>query len=123
MHPILTVRIVFTAVLVTLGVVGCLLPFPRFSLIVLRVACSATGVLGLVIPIALLSHNQGWGNVWERLWTSDGISWGDSREKGLSAGFCLFLLAGLVCDTFLHKKIGENPDEVRFPRMYAGIYT
>ena len=53
-----------------------------------------------------------WANVWERFWVMNGDDWGTSKEKGLSATYCLLLATGLVSDWFLHIKFGENPDEV-----------
>lgn len=110
-HPSLVARIALLAVLATVGTVLCLLPFPRVRHGFTRLACSSAGSFGLVICIAILMRNSSWGNVWERLWINNDNDWGTSSEKGLSAAYCLFLCAGLACDTFLHHRFGENPDE------------
>lgn len=111
-HPTLIVRIVLVAVFTVLGTVLCLLPFPRVGQIALRLASCTLGSFGTVLCIAILARNPAWANVWERLWMHDGTTWGTSQEKGLSAGYCLLICLGLACDTFLHTKFGENPDEV-----------
>lgn len=73
---------------------------------------SSTGSFGLVLSISLMAHIPAWSSVWDRLWISDNIEWGTPGEKGLSAGFCLFLLTGTACDWFLKSRFGENPDQV-----------
>jgi len=72
---------------------------------------SATGAFGVVLSIALLSHTLAWANVWERYWETNSLLWGTSKERGLSAAFCLFLLAGMVGDFLLSHMFGECPDE------------
>lgn len=89
-----------------------LLPLPRIQHSAVRFATASTGSFGLVLSIALLSHIPSWANVWERLWATDGLTWGTSKEKGLSAGFCLFLCAGMASDWLLRRTFGECPDEV-----------
>ncbi|KAJ7049435.1 hypothetical protein C8F01DRAFT_1183301 [Mycena amicta] len=78
-----------------------------------RFGASATGALGVVLSIALLANIPSWVNVWDRLWEAEDstATWGTAREKGLSAGFFLFLGAGIACDFFLRRKFGECPDE------------
>lgn len=78
----------------------------------LRTSTSAVGSFGLVLSIALFSHIEPWSNIWERLWVHDDILWGSAREKGLSAGFFLFLALGIGIDWWLKFKFGENPDQV-----------
>lgn len=95
-----------------IGIILSLLPFAGIRDIALRFANASTGSFGLVLSIAILVRNTAWGNVWERLWVSDGDGWGTSREKGLSAAYCLLFCAGTACDWLLHIKLGENPDEV-----------
>jgi len=111
-HPPLLSRIVLAAVFALLGTVVCLLPFPCYARVVTRIATSSLGAFGLTVSVALFAHSATWGNVWERLWVLDGIGWGNSKEKGLSAAFCFLFALGLISDWFLHTKIGENPDEV-----------
>lgn len=113
-HPSLLTRVVLTAVFTPIGTLFCLLPFPHCARIALRVAASSLGAFGITEAVALFIRNPAWGNVWERYWMHDGIAWGTSSEKGLSAGFCFFFVTGLVCDWFLHAKVGENPDEVSY---------
>jgi len=45
------------------------------------------------------------------LWVRDDIRWGSAQEKGLSAGFFLFLASGVGTDWWLRSKYGENPDQ------------
>ncbi|THG97782.1 hypothetical protein EW026_g4288 [Hermanssonia centrifuga] len=119
MHPALLTRIVLTAVFVPIGTILCLLP--RFTRIALRIACASMGSFGIVLAIALLAHIPAWGDVWERYWIHDGSDWGTSKEKGLSAAFCLLFSTGLASDWFIHSKFGENPDE-KWDR-YLANYT
>lgn len=112
-HPPLLARIILAAVFTPLGTILCLLPFPRYARPALTVASVCIGAFGIVMTIALFAHNNSWSNVWDRFWVSDGVGWGSSKEKGLSAAFCFLLCAGLLGDWYLHTKIGENPDEVR----------
>ena len=100
------------AVFVPLGLMLCLLPFPKLSRVSLRLACASSGAFGIVLSIAIMSRVSAWANVWERLWVEDGDDWGTSKERGLSAAYCLLLTTGLVSDWFFHLKFGENPDEV-----------
>lgn len=122
-HPSLLTRIALTAVFAPLGMVLCLLPFPRIARVSYRVASASTGAFGVVLTIALMGHVSAWSNVWERYWVQDGGDWGTSKEKGLSAAYCLLLASGLVCDWFLHLKFGENPDEVSLMSLVFYIYT
>jgi hypothetical protein len=89
-----------------------MLPFSHCSRIALRVAASSLGAFGVTETIALYAHNAAWGNVWERLCMRDGLGWGTSSEKALSAAFCFIFVGGLASDWYLHRHIGENPDEV-----------
>jgi hypothetical protein len=91
----------------------CLLPLPSFQHGAIRLSASAAGAFGLVLTIALLSRIDPWANVWERLWVADGSTWGSTKEKGLSAIWCLFLALGVGTDWQLKRRFGENPDEVR----------
>ena len=91
----------------------CLLPIARTQHTFVRLAMSSVGAFGTVQSIALLANISSWIEVWGRLWLKDGSNWGNTQEKGLSAAFCLFVLAGIATDWFLRKKLGENPDEVR----------
>jgi len=78
---------------------------------ILRTSSSAIGSFGLVVSIAIFSRIEPWSNVWERLWVHDDIRWGSAQEKGLSAGFFLFLASGVSTDWWLRSKFGENPDQ------------
>lgn len=117
-HPSLLTRIVLISITTPLLTLLTLLPFPKVQYASLRFASSTTGSFGLIISIALLSKKPilAWANVWERLWLVDSTGtneqWGTSAEKGLSAGFCLFLVLGIVCDWFLNRRFGECPDQV-----------
>ncbi|KAI0698084.1 hypothetical protein BC835DRAFT_1413230 [Cytidiella melzeri] len=121
-HPSLLTRIVLAGVFTPLGTILCLLPFPRGARIALRVGASSLGAFGVTETVAIFSHNPAWGNVWDRFWMHDGLAWGTGVEKGLSAAFCFFFVAGLACDWFLHAKIGENPDE-KWDRYLADYAT
>ena len=90
----------------------CLLPIARTQHVFVRFGMSSLGSFGIIHSIALLAHIVSWTEVWDRLWIKDGSNWGTPQEKGLSTGFCLFLLLGTTTDFFLRKKFGENPDEV-----------
>ncbi|KAJ6504256.1 hypothetical protein C8R47DRAFT_1174810 [Mycena vitilis] len=112
-HPSLLARIIITAVSASTATLFVLLPIPRVQRTAVRLAASSTGAFGLVLSIALLAHIPAWANVWERLWVPADLTatWGTIAEKGLSAGFFLFLAAGMACDWFLRRKFGECPDE------------
>jgi hypothetical protein len=45
------------------------------------------------------------------LWVHDDIQWGSAQEKGLNAGFFLFLASGIGTNWWLRFKFGENPDQ------------
>jgi hypothetical protein len=113
-HPSLITRVTLVAVFVPLLTVPTLLPLPRFQPIFVRLVMSSTGAFGLVLSIALMVRVAAWENVWDRLWVNESLSWGTAHEKGLSAGFCLFLVVGTASDWFLKTRFGENPDQVRF---------
>ena len=89
-----------------------LLPLVKFQHASLRFATASMGSFGVIVAIAALAHVPAWANVWERLWLTASIEWETSKEKGLSAGFCLFLCAGMVSDWFLKRTFGECPDQV-----------
>ncbi|KAK7050406.1 hypothetical protein R3P38DRAFT_2864492 [Favolaschia claudopus] len=112
-HPPVLARVIVTAIFGATSTLLVLLPIPTVQHWAVRFSSASTGAFGLVLSIALLAHIPEWANVWERLWQS--VSpvdiWGTGREKGLSAGFCLFLVAGIACDWFLRRKFGECPDE------------
>ena len=116
-HPTLLARIALAAVFTPIGTVLCLLPFPRVARASLRIACASAGAFGMVLTIALMARVPAWGNAWERFWVQNGSDWGTSKEKGLSAAYCLLLLTGILCDWFLHHRFGENPDEVCYMRI------
>jgi len=111
LHPSLTTRIILTAIGLPIIMVLTLLPLIHFQRAALRFATSVTGAFGMVLSIALLSHILAWANVWERYWESDSLSWGTSKEKGLSAAFCLFLCTGMASDWLLRRMFGECLDE------------
>ncbi|KAJ7489469.1 hypothetical protein FB451DRAFT_1024640 [Mycena latifolia] len=112
-HPSLLARIIITAILAPTLTLFVLLPIPRIQHSAVRCATASTGAFGLVLSIALLANIPAWANVWERLWVAQDLSntWGTSKEKGLSVGFCLFFAAGVACDWLLKRKFGECPDE------------
>ncbi|CAL1713392.1 unnamed protein product [Somion occarium] len=110
-HPSLVTRIVITAVFTILGTVACLLPFPAFSHVPVRLAASATGAFGIILSLALLTHLPAWTDVWERYWVRDDIEWGNVKEKGLSAAYCFIFVIGVACDWALHRYYGEDPDD------------
>ncbi|KAI0088722.1 hypothetical protein BDY19DRAFT_1048650 [Irpex rosettiformis] len=110
-HPPLLSRIILSAIFVTIGTILILLPFPHCSRITLRIASSSLGAFGVVLSIALFCKSLAWGDVWDRFYLHDGLTWGSSTERGLSAVWCLLFLGGTACDWYLHRRIGENPDE------------
>ncbi|KAF5340491.1 hypothetical protein D9758_014566 [Tetrapyrgos nigripes] len=110
-HPSFLTRIVFTCVITPILTVLALLPLQRFQRPSLRMAASSIGAFGLVVSIALLSKIPSWANVWSRYWLKASEEWGGAKERGLSAGFCLFLLAGVGSDWLLSRFVGECPDE------------
>ena len=112
-HPSLVTRIALVAVFAPTLAILTPLPIARLQPILLRISASAVGSFGLVLSIALFSRIEPWSNVWERLWVRDDIRWGSAQEKGLSAGFFLFLASGIATDWWLKFKFGENPDQVR----------
>jgi hypothetical protein len=107
----LIVRVVFVSVFTPLLTLLCTVPIKATQHVSLRLAAASTGSFGLIIAIALLSHQNPWSNVYTRLWTHDGAGWGTRAEQGLSAGYCLFLAVGCVSDWYLHRRFGENPDQ------------
>jgi hypothetical protein len=111
-HPSLMARVILVIVILFIFTIFVLLPIRRCQRGFIRTAMSASGSFGVILSIALLAKAPAWSNVWERLWVSDSINWGTPQEKGLSAGFCLFLCAGAACDWFLKFRFGENPDKV-----------
>jgi hypothetical protein len=90
-----------------------LLPYLTHSF--LRFSTASTGSFGIVLSIALLLDPPAtsWANAWERLWVSDGQSWGTSQEKGLVAAWVFFTGLGVIDDWALRKWLGDNPDEVK----------
>ncbi|KAK7052380.1 hypothetical protein R3P38DRAFT_2860009 [Favolaschia claudopus] len=112
-HPPVLARVIVTAIFGATSTLLVLLPIPTVQHWAVRFSSASTGAFGLVLSIALLAHIPEWANAWERLWlpVSSVDIWGTGREKGLSAGFCLFLAAGIACDWFLRRKFGECPDE------------
>ncbi|KAF8325349.1 hypothetical protein F5887DRAFT_1085593 [Amanita rubescens] len=79
----------------------------------LRFCTASTGSFGLVLSIALLLKPPAasWANVWDRLWVSNGVGWGTSQEKGLTAAWTFFTCLGIVEDWALRRWLGEDPDE------------
>ncbi|KAF7303746.1 hypothetical protein MIND_00604200 [Mycena indigotica] len=112
-HPSLLARIIITAIFVPTSTLFVLLPIPKIQRSAVRFGASVTGAFGVVLSIALLANIPSWANVWDRLWEAQDETgtWGTTKEKGLSAGFFLFLTAGIVCDFFLRRTFGECPDE------------
>ena len=116
-HPSLKARIVLVSIFTALGFVICLLPSAKYQHAFLRLATSSAGAFGVVLSIATLANIPVWREVWSRLWIAEANGWGSSIEKGLSTVYCVLLLFGCSCDWFLHRKLGENPDEVRAPAL------
>ena len=114
-HPSLLTRIALVVVFASTLAILTPLPIARLRPILLRISTSAVGSFGLVLSIALFSRIEPWSNAWERLWVHDDIRWGSAQEKGLSAGFFLFLASGIGADWWLKFKFGENPDQVHHP--------
>lgn len=110
-HPSLLTRIALVAVFASTLAILTPLPIARVQPILLRISSSAAGSLGLILSIALFFGTEPWSNVWERLWVHDDIRWGSAQEKGLSAGFFLFLASGASADWWLRFRFGENPDQ------------
>jgi hypothetical protein len=85
------------------------------------------GAFGIVLATALIAGIPAWANVWDRLWLQDDAEWGTVKEKGLSAAWCFLLVLGATCDFLLHRKFGENPDQVRnastLPAQRLGVDT
>jgi len=112
-HPSLLTRVALVAIFASTLAILTPLPIVHLQPMLLRTSASAVGSFGLVLSIALFSHIEPWSNVWERLWVHDDIQWGSAQEKGLSAGFFLFLTSGIGTNWWLRFKFGENPDQVR----------
>ncbi|KAI0643095.1 hypothetical protein C8Q79DRAFT_981567 [Trametes meyenii] len=110
-HPSLLTRHVLIAVFTPIGLIMCLLPIARTQHVFVRVGLTSAGSFGTVLSIALLARLPAWSDVWDRLWVHNGSGWGTTKEKGLSAAFCLFLLLGIASDWLLKLKLGENPDQ------------
>ncbi|KAF8648403.1 hypothetical protein AX16_006312 [Volvariella volvacea WC 439] len=110
-HPSLQSRLIFVGICMPLFLILCVIPFERTWRFSLRLANASTGSFGVTLAISLLRNIKAWGNVWERLWVKDHLEWGGSHEQGLSAGWCLMMVAGVAVDWLLHKKIGECPDQ------------
>ena len=111
-HPSLPTRVALVAIFASTLAILTPLPITHIQPILIRTSTSAVGSFGLVLSIALFSHIEPWSDVWERLWVHDDIRWGSAPEKGLSAGFFLFLVLGMGADWWLRFKFGENPDQV-----------
>lgn len=110
-HPSLLTRQIFCAIAVPILTLFTILPIAKVQHGALRFAFASTGSFGIILAISLFARIPSWSNVWERYWISDGNDWHTGQERGLSAGYCLFLLFGGVCDFFLHRMVGECPDE------------
>ena len=133
LHPSLTGRRILLAVLTILVSIptvficvispripvtqnsSCLTFLQYFVHPLLRFCTASTGSFGLVVSIGLLLNPpaKSWANVFERLWVSDGMGWGSSQEKGLTAAWAFFAFIGIVNDWALRRWFGEDPDEVR----------
>lgn len=119
-HPALQSRIILTAIFLPLFallvLIAGIIPRLRYTLMhpMLRICTASTGSFGVIgaVSILLKPQEQGWANAWERLWISDG-EWGSSKERGLSAAWAVFFVAGMATDWALNRWIGECPDEVR----------
>ena len=111
-HPSLLSRQILAAIFIPIGTLLCLIPIPKFSHAPLRISCAASGAFGVVVSIALLAHIVSWGNVWEHFLATNSVDWGTSKEKALSATYCVLLPIGIACDWLLHRNIGANPDQV-----------
>lgn len=83
---------------------------PKTQHSALRFATGWLGALGLVLSISILANIPSYTDIWARLWVPWDVAWGGGKEKGLTAGFILFALAGIGTDFLLHWKLGENPD-------------
>jgi len=110
-HPSLLTRIALVAIFASTLAVLVPLPIARLQPVLLRASSSAVGSFGLILSIALFFRIEPWSNVWERLWVHDDIRWGSAQEKGLCAGFFLFLASGTGVNWWLRSKFGENPDQ------------
>ncbi|KAG7445605.1 uncharacterized protein BT62DRAFT_166250 [Guyanagaster necrorhizus] len=110
-HPSLLTRIVFLSICPPIVTLFTLLPLVKFQHASLRFATASMGSFGVIVAIAALAHIPAWANVWDRLWLTASIEWETSEERGLSAGFCLFLCTGMLSDWFMKRTFGECPDE------------
>ncbi|KAG7090472.1 hypothetical protein E1B28_009586 [Marasmius oreades] len=116
-HPTLLTRQVLLAIATPILLLFTLLPLVKFQHGALRFALSSTGAFGLVTSFALLASLKGGelevqaGVWWSHLFVKDGFGWNTAKEKGLCAGYCLFLLVGSVTDWALRRRFGECPDE------------
>lgn len=116
-HPSLLTRKVLLGVFVVLvcgTVLACRLLRPQLLRVAMRFCTGSLGAYGIVQSAAALAHIPEVANASERWWVDDAEEWGSSKEKGLCAGFCLFLIAGMACDWILSRFIGECPDEVSY---------
>ena len=120
-HPSLPPRVILTITFLVfffvLSLIFATIPrlYNRIFHPFLRICTASTGAFGLILSIALLLNPRelSWANIWERLWVKDGVNWGTTRERCLSAAYWIFFLLGIAGDWALHKSIGECPDEVR----------
>ncbi|THU81912.1 hypothetical protein K435DRAFT_465589 [Dendrothele bispora CBS 962.96] len=119
-HSLLT-RIVLTSIIASILTLLVCLPLERFQLLSLRLAARSTGSFGLVISIALLAHIPAWANVRSRYWLKSSVESEGSKEHGLDASFCLYLLVRTASDYLLRRLFGECPDEKR--DTYLTNYT
>lgn len=111
-HPALLTRIVLVSICAPLFMLATTLPIKRTQHIALRIATASLGSFGIILAIGILGKVPAWANAWERLWIKDGAEWGTTKEKGLSAAFCLLFLLGIASDWYLRRRFGENPDQV-----------
>ncbi|THH14543.1 hypothetical protein EW146_g5790 [Bondarzewia mesenterica] len=111
LHPSLLIRRIFICLLTPMLTIITVLPFDRTQHASLRMAACSSGAFGLTISTALLAKVPAWGNVWERLWISDGSDWSTAAEHGLSAEFWLIFILGCMTDWALQRVYGGNPDQ------------
>ncbi|KAK7054484.1 hypothetical protein VNI00_003682 [Paramarasmius palmivorus] len=110
LHPALLTRQIFVAIILPILLLFTLLPLVRTQHGALRFSASSAGAFGVIVSIALMCRITSWGDIWSRLWV-EFPEVGDGKERGLSAGYALFLIFGVVCDFMLNKVFGECPDE------------
>jgi hypothetical protein len=109
--PALLARTILTVVFAVLLPVCCLIPVPALQHGALRFSSALIGSFGVIVAGALLGGVPSWADIWTRLWVEKSEQWGNGQEKGLSAAMSLLCVLGVICDWFLKRKFGENPDQ------------